>query len=315
MQKTIITARDGYKLSALFGTPVAESVGTIVISPATGVKKEFYVNFAKYLIQNGYKVLLFDYRGIGGSAPESLKESTAFMHEWGTEDMNAVLNYLVEERKFRDIIWLGHSVGGQLIGFSKHTRHIKKVIALSAAFGYWGYLPFPMKWMIWALWFFVGPVMVGIYGYGLMSKIGWGEDLPPRMMKEWRAWCLSKRYFTPLLEDKLKMDKFYNFTCPITAVYISDDFIANKKTVNRMMEFFPNSPNEIIRLSVKSLTPHRVGHMGIFRKKFERNLWPELVNIIERPPVENKTSTDQKPIFTEVPFPGEVKISIVPLRN
>ena len=287
MQKIIITTGDGYKLSALFGTPVAESLDTIVISPATGVKKEFYINFANYLIQNGYKVLLFDYRGIGGSAPASLKKSKAYMHEWGTEDMNAVLKYLVDERRLSNIIWLGHSVGGQLIGFSKYTEHIKKVIALSAAFGYWGYLPFPSKWMIWALWFFVGPLMVRIYGYGLMSKIGWGEDLPPRMMKEWRDWCLSKTYFKPLLELKLKMDKFYNFNCPITAVYISDDFIANEKTVHRMMEFFPNAASEIIRLPVNELTPHKVGHTGIFRKRFERTLWPELVRIIEKPTVDN----------------------------
>jgi predicted alpha/beta hydrolase len=300
MQKIIITAGDGYNLSALFGTPVAESVGTIVISPGTGIKKEFYINFANYLIQNGYKILLFDYRGIGRSAPPSLKKSKAFMHEWGTQDMNAVLKYLVEERHLTNIIWLGHSVGGQLIGFSNYNAHIKKVIALSAAFGYWGYLPFPSKWLIWALWFFVGPLMVRIYGYGRMSKIGWGEDLPPEMMKEWRNWCLSKSYFRPLLEVKLKMDKFYDFNCPITAVYLSDDFIANEKTVARMMEFFPNSPTEIIRLPVQEFTNHKVGHTGIFRKRFERTLWPKLVNIIEKVSLPPLVSSQQIPFVNKV---------------
>jgi predicted alpha/beta hydrolase len=127
--------------------------------------------------------------------------------------------------------------------------------------------------------------MVKIYGYGAMRKIGWGENLSRNMMKEWREWCLSKTYFTSLLKKKLKMDKFYHFTTPITAIYISDDYIANDKTVPLMMKFFPNSHQQIFKLSVEEYTSHKVGHIGVFRKKFERSLWPELVNLIEIKPM------------------------------
>ena len=282
MKDIFIKAADGYRLSALFGTPVGESIGNIVISSATGIKKEFYLNFSKFLIQCEYNVLIYDYRGIGGSAPGNLKTSAAYMHEWGTMDMNAVLNYMVRIKGLTDIIWVGHSVGAQLIGFLEHRQHIRKVVAISAALGYWGYFPFRVKWLIWALWYFIGPLMVKIYGYGAMRKIGWGENLPRNMMKEWREWCLSKTYFTGLLRKKLNMDKFYHFTTPITAVYISDDYIANDKTVPLMMKFFPNSPKKILKLHVSDYTTDKVGHTGIFRKKFENNLWPELITIIEK---------------------------------
>jgi predicted alpha/beta hydrolase len=280
MQKIVITAADGYRLSAIYARPVGDSIGNIILSSATGIKKEFYINFARFLVQNGYKVLLYDYRGIGESAPDCLKTSASYMHEWGTLDMNAVLEYMVNEKKLTDIIWLGHSVGAQLVGFVEHRQHIRKVIAISAAFGYWKYFPFPVKWLIWGLWFFIGPLMVKVYGYGAMKKIGWGENLPRNMMKEWREWCLSKTYFTGVLKKKLKMDKFYQFTTPITAVYISDDYLANDKTVPLMMKFFPNSPREILKLPVNEYTHHKVGHIGIFRKKFENDLWPVLVNVI-----------------------------------
>jgi predicted alpha/beta hydrolase len=282
MQKIIITAADGYQLSALYGTPVSETMGTIILSSATGIKKEFYINFAHFLVQNGYNILLYDYRGIGESAPNNLKISKSYMHEWGTMDMNAVLDFMVHEKGFTDIIWVGHSVGAQLVGFLEHREHVKKVIAISAAFGYWGYFPFPVKWLIWGLWYFVGPLMVKIYGYGAMQKIGWGENLSCNMMSEWREWCLSKKYFTGLLEKKLKMDKFYNFTTPITALYISDDYIANDKTARLMMDFFPNSPLEILKIQVEKYTKLKVGHTGVFRRKFENNLWPLLVGVIER---------------------------------
>lgn len=49
-----------------------------------------------------------------------------------------------------------------------------------------------------------------------------------------------------------------------------------------MMKFFPNAPQEIMKLPVEQHTRHKVGHMGIFRKKFERDLWPLLVGVIER---------------------------------
>src|SRR5262245_54866137 len=139
MEKIFIEAIDGYRLSAIFYEPVGKSAGMIVISSATGVKKEFYANFAHFLVQKGYTVLLYDYRGIGGSAPRNLKASKAYMHEWGTKDMNAVLNYLVNEKKLTGIIWVGHSVGAQLVGFLENQQHIRKVIAINAAVGYWGH--------------------------------------------------------------------------------------------------------------------------------------------------------------------------------
>ncbi|MFW2477838.1 MAG: alpha/beta fold hydrolase [Sediminibacterium sp.] len=281
MQTITITAADGYKLSALYSKPVGQNIGYIVLSSATGIKKEFYINFARYLVQNGYAVLLYDYRGIGKSAPVNLRKCASFMHEWGTLDMNAVLDYMVTEKKATDIIWVGHSVGAQLIGFLKHKEHIRKVIAISAAFGYWKYFPSPIKWKIWGLWFFIGPLMVSLFGYGAMKRIGWGENLPRNMMKEWREWCLSKTYFASMLNRKIHADKFYGFDIPITSVYMSDDPLANDTTAPMMLSFFPDAKYELLKLYVDEYTHCPVGHVGIFRKKFQNNLWPLLVEIIE----------------------------------
>ena len=68
MKKITVIAPDGFPLSALFGEPTRAARGIIVISAATGVRKEFYINFARFLIDNSYRVLLYDYRGIGESA-------------------------------------------------------------------------------------------------------------------------------------------------------------------------------------------------------------------------------------------------------
>ncbi|RYZ18650.1 MAG: alpha/beta fold hydrolase [Chitinophagaceae bacterium] len=282
MQKITITAADGYPLSALYVKPVGFTLGTVVISSATGVRKEFYVNFSRFLEMHGYSVLMFDYRGIGESAPKKLQTLKSSMHEWGTKDMNAVMDFLVKKEKKTNIIWLGHSVGAQLIGFLENNHHIAKVISISSAFGHWRYLPAPMKWVIWSLWYFVGPLMIRLQGYGNMKKIGWGENLPPNILLEWRKWCLSRTYFQSTLEEELGTDKFYNFKRPITALYLSDDFIANDTTVPLMMSFFPEAPQEIFKLQVEKYTREKVGHTGIFRKKFRHSLWPLLFMLIDQ---------------------------------
>jgi predicted alpha/beta hydrolase len=281
MKKFTIHASDGYPLSALFGEPDKNPMGTIVISSATGIRKEFYINFAQFLVTHGYRVLLYDYRGIGESAPADMKTSTIYMHEWGTQDMNAVINHLVIKQGYSGIIWLGHSIGGQLVGLIENKHHVRKVIAINAAVGYWGYFPYPMRMVVWLLWHVIGPLLIKVYGYGTMTKIGWGENLPRNAILEWRSWCLSKTYYMDFLKNKIKSDRFYDFTIPITAIYTSDDYIANDKTAPLMVQFFPNAPWRLIKLEVDQYTEHKVGHTGIFRKRFEKVLWPWLLRIIQ----------------------------------
>lgn len=280
MKKITIIAPDGFPLSALFGEPTNSSRGLIVIGAATGVRKEFYLNFARFLVENDYRVLLFDYRGIGESATGDIKASPIYMHEWGTQDMNAVLNYLTLTCGFTDVIWLGHSIGAQLVGLLEKKHYVSKVISINAALGYWGYFPYPMRIVVWLLWHIIGPLLINVYGYGVMKKIGWGENLPRNVILEWRSWCMSKTYYMDFLKHKLKASCFYNFTIPITAIYTSDDYIANDKTAPLMRQFFPNAPYRLIKLDVARYTPHKVGHMGIFRKRFAQVLWPWLLQTI-----------------------------------
>jgi predicted alpha/beta hydrolase len=189
--------------------------------------------------------------------------------------MNTVLNYLVHEG-CRDIVWIGHSIGAQLVGFLENHQHIKQVVAINAALGYWRYFPYPMKAVIWLLWYVIGPLMIRLYGYGEMKKIGWGENLPKNAILEWRSWCISKDYYGGFISKYLNTDRFYRFKSPITAIYFSDDYIANDKTVLLMTKFFPNAPTTILKINSALYTKMKVGHSGVFRKRFQASLWPIL---------------------------------------
>lgn len=281
MQTISFPASDGYMLAGLWAIPVAEHKGTIIINSATGVKKEFYLRFAQYLVQNGYKVLLYDYRGIGESAPASLKGFTAYMHEWGTKDMNGALRFVVKEKGIDKVTWIGHSVGAQLMGLLEQRHIITKVIAINASTGYWNYFTFPYNYMVLSLWMFAGPLLTKLYGYAPMNKIGWGEPLPSGVYYEWRKWCLSKSHFTEFLKEHTRQAIFTDFTAPITAIHTSDDYIANKKTVPALLDFYPASTHKIICIKPSDHGVAAIGHTGIFRRKHEKTIWPLLVNSIE----------------------------------
>ena len=97
-------------------------------------------------------------------------------------------------------------------------------------------------------------------GYRLSALFGKPVDTPGgtitiNALMEWRSWCISKTYYMDFLKHRIQTDRFYNFTVPITAIYTSDDYIANDKTASLMMQFFPNAPCELIKLDVHKFTP------------------------------------------------------------
>jgi predicted alpha/beta hydrolase len=93
---------------------------------------------------------------------------------------------------------------------------------------------------------------------------------------------MSKNYYQVFLKGHYHTDKFYDFTVPVKALYMSDDYIANDKTAPLMKRFFPNAPYELCKIATKEYTDQKVGHIGMFRKKFENSLWPLLINSIEQ---------------------------------
>ena len=89
-QRFELRAGDGAVLAAnRFDAPDARAV--VVIAPALGVPQEFYRDFAAWLAQRGLSALTFDYRGIGASAPRSLRRFRATIDDWVRLDFEAAI--------------------------------------------------------------------------------------------------------------------------------------------------------------------------------------------------------------------------------
>jgi predicted alpha/beta hydrolase len=173
MEKIKIIATDGIELDANLLLP-AEPKGIIQINGATAVLKEFYFDIASYLVEHNYGVLIFDYRGIGGSAPkEGLKNSKIEYTDWGRLDMTAALAYLKNRFPTLPIQFLGHSVGGQSIGLIQNTKNnVKGMVTVNTSSGYHGSMT--LKYKLRNLLFFeiIRPITLSIWGYGKLKLYG-----------------------------------------------------------------------------------------------------------------------------------------------
>jgi predicted alpha/beta hydrolase len=133
-----VLAWDGYGLSAIYFKPVTPNGRVILINSATGVKQTFYQDFAAYLSTQGFHVYTYDYRGIGASRPSRMASIQADMRDWAILDMDAVISLIMTTHSQSKLIIIGHSVGGQLIGFSRLAKKAEAFVMIAAQTPYVG---------------------------------------------------------------------------------------------------------------------------------------------------------------------------------
>jgi predicted alpha/beta hydrolase len=270
---TAIPARDGFRLAAtLFEPPApAPAPDTVaLIASATAVKQSFYKRFAIYLASRGMAALTFDYRGIGFSRPDSLQGFRARLHEWGTEDLAGVLDWLAA--RYPRVVVVGHSIGGQLLGLAENNQCAAALLAVCAQSGDWRLWKGLRKYLLAGLWYFAMPALTFACGYFPTRKLGLGEDLPRGVAREWAKWCRSPGYLAPYLGQSLP-DHFGAFPGPVLAYSCADDRLAPADAVEALLRMYSRA-----RITRRQLDPHTLGlgplgHFGFFRAE-NAALWP-----------------------------------------
>jgi len=102
-------SQDGTKLHGWFMNPPkgVKAKGTIVYSHGNAGSVGYHLPFVLWMVQNGYQVFLYDYRGFGKSEGEITRKGLV-------EDVRAAITY-VKTRKdvnAKRLISFGHSLGG-----------------------------------------------------------------------------------------------------------------------------------------------------------------------------------------------------------
>ncbi len=272
-----IDARGQALSASVFEAPGSDTV--VLINAATGVPRQFYKYFAAYLREHGWTALTYDYRGIGGSAPASLRDCDARMRDWALIDMPAVVDWICAELRPRRLFSIGHSFGGQGIGLIEDPQRITAVVGVSAQSGYWGVQGGAEKYRARFAVTVLIPVLTRLFGYFPWSRFAAGEDLPAGVALEWARWCRDPDYL--LGDETLPLERYEAFDAPILAYSIDDDDWGTSRAVDEMMRAYPDVTRRHLVPADYGL--EKLGHMGFFRPGSEA-IWDEVVAWLETVP-------------------------------
>lgn len=267
--QTLITGR-GSEITATFFYPQGIAKAAVLIVPAMGVSQSYYAPLASWLAEQGFLVASFDYTGMGLSQQGNLRQLKVDILDWAKFDCDAMLNVMTQAD--RPLYWLGHSLGGQLLGLVPQPERITKAITIASGSGYWLENTLSLRWKVWWLWFVLVPVLLPICGYFPGKRLRKVGNLPHGVMQQWRRWCLNPDYMIGAEGDAVKK-QFAEFTQDITALSFTDDELMSASNTRSLQSFYRNAPQSAKRFSPQDLGVKQIGHFGFFKPRFVDSLW------------------------------------------
>ncbi|MCC6948485.1 MAG: alpha/beta fold hydrolase [Bradyrhizobiaceae bacterium] len=276
-----IPARDGFPLAATRRSPAGTPIATALIAPATAVPRGFYGRFAAYLAEQGFDVLDFDYRGVGGSRPKSLRGFRGRMRDWAALDATAAVDFASGLNPEKPLVYVGHSFGGQALGLIPNNGKVHRALLVASQAGYWRYLtPASERYRAYIMLRFIGPLVARTVGY-LPAGIGLGEGLPRDVFLEWAGWCLKPNY----LFDDETLDaraNYPHYKGALRAVGLADDPWATPPAIARLLQGYTGTKPEHITVEPNDADARRIGHFNYFRPEFRDTLWRDAAAWLQR---------------------------------
>ena len=274
-----IPATDEFPLAAtIYGWTNAPSPKVAIVMPAMGVRRERYAAFARFLANRSWAVVTFDYRGMGGSRREPLKQSAARLLDWGQKDLAGVIDWVFGHCAPRRCVAVGHSVGGQILGLAPNSLKLSAVLMIGCQKGYTEYWDGVWKFIVRGFWWSV-PLLTRLFGR-LPMRAADCEDLPPRVALDWQRWALHPDFVDERWHSL--NESFRNFRSSILSISFADDpLFAPPRAVRALLELYPCARSEHRHLDPKALGVKRVGHSGFFDAGVCPELWEATAQWLE----------------------------------
>ena len=274
-ERLTLHAADGYPLVAhRYHAPVPARAH-LVVGGATAVPQGFYKRFARHAASRGFDVLTLDYRGIGQSAPRSLKGFRMDYLDWGRLDLAAAVAAMQQDG--RPVVVVGHSYGGHALGLLPDPGQVRAAWTFATGAGWHGWMPPLERLRVLFMWRVLGPLMTRRAGYLPWSRLGMGEDLPLDVYRQWRQWCRFPRYFFDDPAMRATTERFNEVRFPIVAVNALDDAWAPPASRDAFMAGYRNAEVRSVTLDARRAGLGAIGHMGYFRPKAQP-LWNDALD-------------------------------------
>ncbi len=267
-----VIAANGCTVQATFFHPTCNPKAAVLIVPGMGVSQSFYAPFSVWLATQGFLVATFDYVGTGISDNGDIRKLDLDIIDWARFDCNAMIGALSLANPDKPLYWIGHSLGGQILGFVPDRSRIAKAVTIATGSGYWVENTPNIKWKVWWLWYVMAPLATHILGYFPGKRLRKVGDLPRGVMNQWRRWCLNPDYAVGV-EGAAARAEFAAVTIPITSLSFADDEFMSARNTTSLHGFYENAPRTMKRISPQDIGAKRIGHSGFFKARFEDSLW------------------------------------------
>lgn len=256
----------------------------VLINPATATNTAYYLPFANFLVAHGYHVMLWNYRGYCESRLTDIKHSDFTYADIGNYDIPAAINQAKALFPDLPLYCIGHSAGGQQIGFTETSQQLSGLIAVAVSAGYAGHMP--LGYRLKANLFFraIVPLSVRLVGYVPAKKLKLMEDLPSKMAIEWGRWCKEENmFFSPKYYAQAVPNSIYQqLEFPVQVITATDDEISTAKNTHNLWQHIHSHQGINFHCYDAKQSPSRsIEHFGYFRKT-NQFIWQDMLQTLEQ---------------------------------
>lgn len=232
----------------------------LIVCSAIGVLRRKYRSIAEFWASQGWVVIVFDYRGIGQSKNYVDNADTTIL-DWAKYDIDSTISWCNIYLEPQRIVLLGHSIGGQLLGFLKNYDAISSLIIIGSQKGYWRLWPKKMRWLMLTVWR-IFPLYLRYFKTLSLMNLAGCESLPKGITLDWCRWAHSSVYLTRDMEN---IDhSFARYKGRLLSVSMDDDLYAPRKAVDCLTQKYTQADVTRWHILPSDLNIKVLGHSGFF---------------------------------------------------
>lgn len=262
-ERVTLLAADGYPITGIRYATTGPTRAHLVVAGAVGVPQRFYRRFAEFAASAGYSTMTLDYRGVGLSAPATLKGFKMNYFDWSRLDLAAAVAAMSSPDV--PLYVVGHSFGGHAFGMLPNLKKVAGFYTFGTGAGWHGWMPSLEQIKVLAMWHVLGPLLTTWKGYLSWSLLGMGEDLPLDFYRQWKHWCRYPNYFfgDPSVQHLVR--GFGRVRAPLMAANSLDDRWAPPKSCDAFIAGYTNAARQTLDIDPSRIGLRAIGHMGYFK--------------------------------------------------